>query len=118
MEPVPLLAASATASRSSELSLRASATTWHPVFARRRTIPRPMPRLPPVTMTLRMTAYQLSSLRDVYRGNKADRRRHLMRRQRLAAELLDGQLQFARLITLERRWGFEQHIGNHERASN
>src|SRR5262249_27252423 len=99
-EPVPLRAASSMVWRSSGLSLRAIAITLWLDLHGRRTMPRPMPRLPPVTMTLPMTAYQLSCVRDGQRGDKADCRRHLVRRQRLTAELLYGLLQFARLFSL------------------
>ena len=42
-----------------------------------RTIPRPRPRLPPVTITLRMTG-QLAGGGDLERGNETDRRRNLV----------------------------------------
>ena len=64
MEPVPRFAARSMASCNSGLSLRARAITRYPAFAKQRTMPSPMPRLPPVTMTLRMPAYQLSCVRD------------------------------------------------------
>ena len=41
-----------------------------------------------------------------------------MRCQRPTAELLDGQLQFARLFALGSRRVLEKHIGYHERAGN
>src|SRR4051794_29933350 len=96
----PPVAASLMAARNSGLSLRATATTRWPALASRRVTPSPMPRLPPVTMTLPMTASKLSGLRDGQRGDEADRRRHLVRRQRLAAELPDRLLQFAPPVAL------------------
>src|SRR5436305_15036048 len=98
MELVPPASAPSIAARNSGLSLRATTITRWPELARRRTVPSPMPRLPPVTMTLPMAASQLSGRRDGQRGDEADRRRHLVRRQRLAAELLDRLLQFARPV--------------------
>src|SRR3569623_858096 len=81
-------------------------------------MPNPMPRLPPVTMTLRMAAHQLSGLRDIKRGNEADRRGYLVRRERLAAELLDGLLQLDCLLSFRRRRISEEDIGDHERTRN
>src|SRR3989442_4888293 len=54
----------------------------------RRTIPRPRPRLPPVTITLRMTR-QLPGGGHLERGNETDRRWNLVGRQPVVADLKD-----------------------------
>src|SRR2546426_1840525 len=60
----------------------------YPSQISRRTIPRPRPRLPPVTMTLRM-AGQLAGGGDLEGTNKTDRRRNLVGGQRVVADLKD-----------------------------
>src|SRR5262245_56782985 len=104
--------------RNSGLSLRARAVTRQPDFDRRRTMLSPMPRLPPVTMTLRMRSNQLSRLRDGEGGDEADRCRDLVRRQRLAAETLDDLSQIARLIAFGQRRIARNHVRRHERSGD
>src|SRR6185437_12241224 len=67
------------------LILRATATAPYPSQRSRRTIPRPRPRLPPVTRTLR-TAGQLAGTGNVQRGDEPQNPRDLVRREVLAAE--------------------------------
>src|SRR5690349_11036007 len=73
--------ASRFAAVSSSLSRRAAAMTLKPAPARRFAIARPMPRLPPVTRTLRIRARQLAGRGDVERVDEADHRRHLVGRK-------------------------------------
>src|ERR1700742_2507943 len=77
--------ASAIAARSSSLSRRATAMTLKPAPASLRAIDRPMPRLPPVTRTLRICSRELARGRDIQRLDETDHRRHLVGRQRRAA---------------------------------
>src|SRR5204862_7229586 len=59
----------------------------YPAPASRRTMPRPRPRLPPVTMTLRSMARDLARRRDGERRDEGDRRGHLVAGKRPEPEL-------------------------------
>src|SRR6185295_7423512 len=60
----------------------------YPSQTSRRTIPRPRPRLPPVTITLRMTG-QLAGGGDLERRNESDRRGNLVGGQMAVTDLKD-----------------------------
>src|SRR2546425_12643346 len=60
------------------LILRATATARYPSAVSLRTMPRPSPRLPPVTMTLCMKASEFPCRGNLERGDEADRRRDLV----------------------------------------
>src|SRR5437899_3741145 len=66
--------------------VRASAIARYPAAASRRAIPRPSPRLAPVTRTLRMVARQLAALRNRKARHERDRDRDLVLRQAVTAE--------------------------------
>src|SRR5262245_25940613 len=68
---------------------RAIATTWYPSSVSLRTIPRPIPRLPPVTITLRIITNQFACSGNFQRGDATDRNRDLVCGQALAAGLDD-----------------------------
>src|SRR5271156_5218321 len=74
---------------SSVLSLRAIAIARKPASVSLRVIPRPIPRLPPVTTTLRMEADELPGICDRQGGNEIDGGGDLMRWQNLAAMAQD-----------------------------
>src|SRR5699024_8591799 len=73
------------AARNSSLSRRATAMTLKPEAASLPTMARPMPRLPPVTRTLRIGSCELARGRHVERVDEADHCGHLVRGQRCAA---------------------------------
>src|SRR2546425_11085092 len=75
------------------LILRATATARYPSAVSLRTIPRPSPRLPPVTMTLCMMASEFPCRGNLERGDEAERRRHLVGREGRAAGLRDLELE-------------------------
>src|SRR6202789_3177141 len=85
---------SSIADASSLLSLRAIAIARNPVSVSRRAIPKPIPRLPPVTITLRMPADEFPGLSDRQGGNEIDCRRDLMGRKCLTTEPQDIVMQF------------------------
>src|ERR1700679_309025 len=74
---------------SSALSFRAIAIARKPASASLQAIPSPNPRLPPVTITLRMVTDELSCLRNRQCRNEIDGGRDLVRGELLAAELED-----------------------------
>src|SRR5271170_25318 len=63
--------------------------TRNPVSASLRAIPRPKPRLPPVTITLRMATDQLSGFGHSQVSHDIDHRWNFVRRERLAAKQQD-----------------------------
>src|SRR5436190_3403883 len=79
---------------------------------RRRTMPRPRPRLPPVTMTLRMLANQLSGRADVQRRHESNRRGHLVGGEPLVAEAEDVGLVGRRRLAVEDDVGDDQGSGD------
>src|ERR1700722_10286415 len=74
---------------SSALSFRAIAIARKPASASLQAIPSPNPRLPPVTITLRMVTDELSCLRNRQCRNEIDGGRDLVRGKFLAAEVQD-----------------------------
>src|SRR5207247_2706810 len=83
-EPGWAPSASSIADVSWGLSFRATAMTRYPAAVSRRAMPRPRPRLPPVTRTLRMLTHHLAGPRNTQEPHEADRGRHLVSRQRVA----------------------------------
>src|SRR5204863_2475743 len=79
---------------------------------RRRTMPRPRPRLPPVTMTLRMLANQLSGRADVERRHESNRRGHLVGGEPLVAEPEDVGLVGRRRLAVDDDVGDDQRSGD------
>src|SRR6266567_8834859 len=93
-------------------------------------MPRPRPRLPPVTTMLRMTILRITTLRimtrqfsgraDVQRRDEADRGGHLVLGQAVATDLQDfaleshGAIDRAAMIELHS----ENHVGDHDRAGD
>src|SRR3954447_3390510 len=74
------------------LGRRATAMTAWPASHSALAMPSPSPRLPPVTMTfvtLGITTSELARGRHRHRGDYADRRGYLVRRQRAATDLKD-----------------------------
>src|SRR5712691_13228853 len=122
-EPVWLRSASLIAALSSSVLVRAMATTWYPTAVSLRAIPRPNPRLPPVTMTLRMLTGHLPRRIDGQNRNEVERYRHLVPRQCVAAEPEDLVLQ-QRIPAFHNppvhcvRIAVQHHIGNDERTRN
>src|SRR5262245_45462498 len=122
-EPVWWRAASLIAELSSSVFVRAMATTWYPTSVSLRAIPRPNPRLPPVTITLRMVTCHLTRGIDGQNGNEVERYRNLVPRQGVAAEPQDLVLQ--RLILAFHNSpvrcvciSMQHHIGDDKRARN
>src|SRR5579863_8104974 len=83
--PAPAAATAAIAGSSSAPSDRASATTRYPSRASLRPMARPIPRLPPVTSTLRTGALQLAAGGHGQSRYEAEPGRDLVRRQIAAA---------------------------------
>src|SRR2546430_3123751 len=79
---------------------------------RRRTMPKPRPRLPPVTMTLRMLANQLSGRADVERRHESNRRGHLVGGEPLVAEAEDVGLVGRRRLAVDDDVGDDQRSGD------
>src|SRR6058998_634953 len=79
---------------------------------RRRTMPRPRPRLPPVTTTLRMLANHLAGRADVERRHEANRRGHLVRGEPLVAEAKNVGL------VVRRRLAVDDDVGDDERSGD
>src|SRR2546421_3625176 len=79
---------------------------------RRRTIPRPRPRLPPVTTTLRMLANQLAGRADVERRHESNRGGHLVGGQSLVAEAEDVGL------VVRRRFAVDDDVGDDQRPGD
>src|SRR5271163_4687556 len=80
-----------------------------------RAIPRPIPRLPPVTTTLRMEADELPCISHRQGGNKINCSRDLVRRQGFTAkpQNIDTNIAAASF-----RRALQDHIGYHQRASD
>src|SRR6202795_325366 len=79
-------------------------------------MPRPSPRLPLVTMTLRM-AGELARGADLKRRHEMDRRRHLVTLQRGAAEFEEFAFQFIGLFRRD-RFRLDHDIGNDDSAGD
>src|SRR5437762_876537 len=90
----------------------------YPAPASRRTMPRPRPRLPPVTMTLRSMARDLARRRDGERRDEGDRRGHLVAGKLAETELqeLVGELRTLTVRGVDLR--SQHHVGDHERAGD
>src|SRR5437879_13463082 len=102
------------------LILRATATARCPSAVSLRTMPRPSPRLPPVTMTLCMMASEFPCRGNLERGDEADRRRNLVGREARVTDLQDLALEVLDLTARAARSGvsLQHHIGGAERARN
>src|ERR1700749_2473874 len=107
--------ASDIAARNSSLSRRATAMTLKPAPASRRPIASPMPRLPPVTRTLRIGTRELARGRHVERFDEANYRWHLVRGQRCAAI---GQDLVADLLGAIGAACGEDDVGDHDCAGD
>src|SRR5882724_6445919 len=103
--------ASFSAERSGSLSFRATAMARYPAAASLRAMPRPSPRLPPVTRTLRIPAHDLTCRGNGQGRNKVDRRRDLVPGKRRAAVLES-------LAASVRGAGFsvQHHVSDDERS--
>src|SRR3984957_8173295 len=100
------------------VGLRAIAIARKPVSANRWTMPRPSPRLPPVTMTLRMGADQLSRFCHREVRHKIDRGWNLVLCQFAAAKLKDLALQHGH-VAIGRLWRrLQHHIRHHQSADD
>src|ERR1700678_3730923 len=77
-------------------------------------MPNPNPRLPPVTMTLRIAANQLSGFGDGQRRYEVDRNWNLVRLKGVTAEQQDFVLKFAHVVLDRRRICFEHYLGYHQ----
>src|SRR5580704_16226544 len=85
---------------------------------RRRTIPRPRPRLPPVTITLRMASH-LAGGGNLERGNEPDRRRDLVRGQGVVTELKDLALEVDNLAASGGiGLAFQDDVGGDQRSDD
>src|SRR6476660_3238513 len=87
MAPFDAALLSSIAQASASVSRRAMAMTRSPAEANLREVHRPSPRLPPVTMTLRMTARQLAGVRDMQGWHETHERGDLVAGQMLLAQL-------------------------------
>src|SRR5262245_59526294 len=87
MAPLHAALLSAIAQASASVSRRAMTMTRSPAEANLREVHRPSPRLPPVTMTLRMTARQFAGVGDIQAWHETHERWNLMAGQMLLAEL-------------------------------
>src|SRR5580698_295962 len=103
---------------SSGLSFRAIAIARKPASANLQAIPNPNPRLPPVTITLRMVTDELSSLSDRQRGNEVDDGRDLVRGEFLTAEQQDGLPYLRFVLALVVRFRIQHNISNHQCAGD
>src|SRR5581483_8044081 len=107
--------ASAIATRNSALSRRATAMTLKPDAASFRAMASPMPRLPPVTRTLRIGSHELARGRHVEGLDEADHRGNLVRGQRCATI---GQDLVTDVLGPRGGPGGQDHVGDHDRAGN
>src|SRR5437867_3126274 len=82
----------------------------------RRTIPSPRPRLPPVTITLRMTI-QLAGCGNRERGHEPNRGRNLVRGQALVTDLQDLALE-VRSPAARAGLSVQDDVRGDERAGN
>src|SRR5207302_9523760 len=101
---------------SGPLSLRATAMQRYPAAASLRTMPRPSPRLAPVTRTLRIPAHDLSCRGNRQRRNKVDRRRHLVPGKRCATVLKDRVLESLAASVRSAGFSDQNHVSDDERA--
>src|SRR5271170_5065081 len=92
--------------------------TRNPVSASLRAIPRPKPRLPPVTITLRMATNQLSGFGHSQAGHYIDYRGNFVRRERLAAKQQDFVLEFRNGVSGGARGCVQDHVGHDKRAGD
>src|SRR5580693_1753729 len=85
-------------------------------------MPRPSPRLAPVTRTVRavlaIAPRQFAGRADVEHGHDRDGRRDFVARQRVAAKLQYVVLDLLLLAARARAIGFQHDVGNHDRAGN
>ena len=88
--------------------------TRSPAEANLHTVHRPRPRLPPVTMTLRMTARQLAGVRDMQGGHETHERGDLVARQMLLAELANLLLDLCNRRRILAYGGSVQHHLGHD----
>src|SRR3989475_8885007 len=97
-------------------SFRAPAMTRSPAPVSLRAMAMPSPRLPPVTITLRIATHHFACRSDGQGRNEGDRRRNLVPRKRFAAELQDLALDFCNPSV---RWVglcFQNDVGDDERT--
>src|SRR5437879_5931645 len=92
--------------------------TRYPSHVSLREMPRPSPRLPPVTMTLRMAACHLAGCRKDQRADKVDRRRDLVPSKHLTAKLHDLALDLARGPARQIRFCFQDYVGDDDPTRN
>src|SRR5215469_6313289 len=86
-DPAFLASASFMAAVKALFSRRATTIARYPAQVSRCAIPSPSPRLPPVTMTLRIAAHQLASVGDGQRRNDVNCYRDLVGWKSLATEV-------------------------------
>src|ERR1700704_5317706 len=108
--------ASSIAELSGSLSLRATAMARYPAAASLRTMPRPSPRLPPVTRTLRISAHDLACRSNGQRRNKVDRRRDLVPGKCCATVLKDRVLESLAASVRGAGFSVQNHVSDDERA--
>src|SRR5215831_4990050 len=117
MAPVDAALRSAMAQASASLSRRAMAMTRSPAEANLRKVASPSPRLPPVTMTLRMTARQFAGVGDMQGCNETHERRDLVAGQMLLAELANLTFGLRNRGRIRACGGSVQHhLGHHDGA--
>src|SRR5438477_13206956 len=97
---------------------RATATVRYPSAASLRTIPRPNPRLPPVTTTLRMMTSQFARSSNLQRRQETDRRRNLVCGEVLVTDLQDFALEVRDLTARTALAGFsvQNDVGDDQRT--
>src|SRR5207302_7873263 len=78
----------------------------------------PSPRLPPVTITLRMRTSDFARLLNTQTVHNMNHRGDFVPWQRLCAELKNFGLNIAIRFVPQILFGFKHDIGDHERASN
>src|SRR6266480_4742657 len=108
--------ASSIADVSGSLSLRATAMARYPAAASLRTMPRPSPRLAPVTRTLRIPAHDLACRGNRQRSNKVDRRRNLVPGKCRATVLEDRVLECLAACVRGAGFSVQNHVRDDERA--
>src|SRR5438093_6505117 len=87
----------------------------YPAAASLRTMPRPSPRLPPVTRTLRIPAHDLTCRGNGQGRNKVDRRRHLVPGKRRATVLEDRVLESLAAPARGAGFSVQYHVSDDER---
>src|SRR5437016_2301176 len=88
--------------------------TRYPTAMSRPVMPRPSPRLPPVTITSRMLTRQFSGSIDREGGNDVDCRRDFMPGKHVVTELQDVALKFFHSLGLSIEWFPKDNIRNHK----